>query len=211
MKELISSIQSDKHEFLTGLDEIAREGARRMLGMALDLEVSEYIDRHQDHRDDNGHALVTRNGSHKAREIMMGAGMVPVRAPRVDDCREGKKFTSKILPPYLRKSPNIESLLPILYLKGLSTNDFKSALASILGEGAAGLSPSSIASLKKSWEKDYEEWNDRQIAQQYIYIWADGVNVKVRLDEDKKLCLLVIVGVNHPGQKYIITPPHIST
>jgi putative transposase len=204
MKELSTTHQSDKQQFMSSLDEIARQGAARMLAEALQLEVEEYISRHRDQKDRDGHALVVRNGSHKPREVMMGAGMVEIKAPRINDRREDEKFTSQILPPYLRKSPNIESLLPILYLKGLSTSDFQSALASILGEGAAGLSPSSISALKKSWERDFDEWKDRQIVQDYVYIWADGVNVSVRLGEDKKLCLLVVIGANHAGQKHLL-------
>jgi transposase-like protein len=204
MIELSSAHQSDKQQFLVSLDAIAREGATRMLTHALRLEVQEYIDRHRDQRDDEGRALVVRNGSHKPRDVMMGAGMVEIKVPRVNDRRDGEKFTSKILPPYLRKSPNMESLLPILYLKGLSTTDFQSALSSILGEGAGGLSPSSISALKRSWEKDYDEWKDRQIVQDYVYIWADGVNVSVRLGEDKKLCLLVVIGANRAGQKHLL-------
>jgi len=122
----------------------------------------------------------------------------------VNDKRKEHQFTSKILPPYLRKSANVETLLPILYLKGLSTNNFKSALTCILGDGAKGLSSTSIVSLKKSWETEFSDWKKRLITSQYVYFWADGVNVKIRLGEDKKLCLLVIMGVRLDGKKELI-------
>jgi transposase-like protein len=134
----------------------------------------------------------------------MGSGSVEVQAPRVDDRRDGESFLSAILPPYLRKSPKVESLLPILYLKGLSTNDFKSALAEFLGEGTMGLSPASIVKLKKIWEAEFETWSRRKITREYVYMWVDGVNVQIRLGEDKKTCLLVIIGVTETGEKELL-------
>lgn len=195
---------SENQSFVHSLDEIAREGARRLLVEALELEVRDYVDRHREIRDDDGLALIVRNGKAATRKVTLGAGTVEVKAPRVNDRREGQRFTSTILPPYLRRSANVDSLLPILYLKGLSTNDFRDALVGILGEGASGLSTGSISALKRSWEREFDEWRCRDIVQQYVYIWADGVNVKVRLGEDKKLCLLVIIGVNHAGQKHLL-------
>lgn len=128
-----------------------------------------------------------------------------MRAPRVDDRREGEKFSSFILPPYVRKSPKVESLLPILYLKGLSTSDFRSALEDFLGENStAGLSASSITNLKKSWEKEFEEWRARPITGEWAYIWVDGVHVSIRLGEDKRLCLLVVIGVDNRGEKKLL-------
>jgi len=120
------------------------------------------------------------------RNLNSGAGQIEVEAPRINDKRPEHKFNSTILPPYLRKSPNIESLLPVLYLKGLSGNDFPRALESILGEGAKGLSSSTIATLKKTWLTEFDVWQKRSITKEYVYIWADGVHVKVRLGEDKK-------------------------
>lgn len=204
MLKMPTGNSSETQDFALTLDEIAREGARRLLVQALDLEVSAYIDRHRTLRDQDDKALVVRNGKAKPRKVTLGSGTIEVKAPRVNDRREGEVFTSAILPPYMRRSPNVEALLPILYLKGLSTNDFRSALTGILGEGTAGLSHSAISALKKTWEGEFEAWGKRDIAQQYVYIWADGVNVKVRLGEDKKLCLLVIIGVNHAGQKHLL-------
>lgn len=186
------------------LDEIARQGARRIIAHALDLEVTEYIEAHQNQLDERGHRLVVRNGRAQTRRVATGAGQIDIQAPRVNDRRVGERFTSKILPPYLRKSPNVESLVPILYLRGLSTNDFETALESILGKGVAGLSPSSIVSLKRSWERELNEWSQRKIEERFVYLWADGVNVKVRLGEDKRICLLVIVGVTESGEKKLL-------
>ena len=201
----ISTLSPQENQSMTtSLDEIARQGAQLMLSRALRLEVDEYVTRHKGCRNDEGHALVVRNGVGRPRKVTLGSGTIEVEAPRVNDKREGEKFTSEILPPYLRRSANVESLLPILYLKGLSGNEFKDALSSILGEQATGLSSSAISLLKRSWEEEHDAWSKRDIVQRYVYIWADGVNVKVRLGEDKKLCLLVIIGVNHAGQKHLL-------
>jgi len=193
-----------RKDFELSLDEIAREGARRMLVQALSLEVEDYIGQFTGEIDEKGRRLVVRNGLARARSITMGSGAVDVRCPRVDDRREGEKFLSAILPPYLRKSPKVESLLPILYLKGLSTSDFKSALAEFLGEGTMGLSPASIVKLKRIWEDEFEHWSKRVITKRYVYMWVDGVNVQIRLGEDKKVCLLVIIGVTETGEKELL-------
>ncbi len=137
MLNRVISSPSDRQDCARTLDEIAREGAKRMLEAALQTEVAEYLTRHAALRDDRGHALVVRNGKGRARSVTLGSGTVEVAAPRVHDRRPGEKFVSKILPPYLRKSPKVESLLPLLYLKGLSSSDFKSALEGFLGEGTS--------------------------------------------------------------------------
>lgn len=204
MLKVVSPKEDSRKDFQLSLDEIAREGARRMLMHCMNLEVEEYINRHAAAVDEDGHRLVVRNGRGKPRTITVGSGSVEVQVPRVDDRREGAKFTSSILPPYLRKSPKVESLLPVLYLKGLSTNDFKSALAEFLGEGTLGLSPASIVKLKRIWETEFAQWSKRKITKNYVYIWADGVNVEIRLGEDKKLCLLVIIGVTETGEKELL-------
>lgn len=204
MLNLVTSTSDETQALSSNLDEIVRQGALKMLQEALQREVTDYIEKNRNERDQDGRALVVRNGKAKTRSIVVGAGKLDIQAPRVNDRREGKKFTSSILPPYMRKSANIESLLPVLYLKGLSSSDFKSALCSILGEQAGGLSASSITSLKKSWEADFDRWKARRITERFVYLWADGVNVKIRLGEDKKLCLLVIVGVNEFGEKRLL-------
>lgn len=204
MKTVLPIKAEPRKDFELSLDEIAREGARRMLAQALSLEVEDYIEKFKDEVDEQGHRLVVRNGLGRSRSVTMGSGTVDIQAPRVDDRREGEKFCSQVLPPYLRKSPKIESLLPILYLKGLSTNDFKSTLSSMLGEGTMGLSPASIVKLKKIWDGEFDLWSKRQITKRYVYMWVDGVNVQVRLGEDKKICLLVIIGVTDKGEKDLL-------
>lgn len=204
MLKVVTSEPASPQEFLSVLDEIAREGARRMLAEALRLEADEYLERHKDLRDDDGKRLVVGNGVARPRTLTLGSGAVSISQPRVNDRREDHKFTSDILPPYLRKSPKVESLLPILYLKGLSTNDFQSALAEFLGESTMGLSPASIVKLKKIWDDEFAKWEKRLITKRYVYLWADGVNVQVRLGEDKKICLLVIIGVTEDGEKELL-------
>jgi len=198
-------VPKDKLVHQSTLDEIARQGAREIICHALRLEVAEYIEEHRELVDEQGHRWVVRNGNAKPRRIATGAGQIEIQAPRVNDRRKGHKFTSAILPPYLRKSPNVESLVPVLYLRGLSTNDFQSALKSILGEGAKGLSASTIVALKRSWERELEQWQSQPITEKFVYLWADGVNVKVRLGEDKKICLLVVIGVTERGEKRLLT------
>jgi putative transposase len=196
--------KSQNSEVNLSLDEIAREGAKRMLVQALNFEVNEYVRSHEDLRDESGHRLVVRNGVAQERTVTMGSGAIKVEAPRVNDRRDGFKFTSNILPSYLRKSPKVESLLPLLYLKGLSTNNFGAALKEFFGEGTMGLSASSITSLTKIWDKEFNEWRKKVFTKNYVYIWADGVNVAIRLGEDKKLCLLVIIGADSRGEKEVL-------
>ncbi len=205
MLNLVTENYAERQGFALTLDEIAREGARRMLIAALTEESTAYVNQFAGEKDDHGHALVVKNGKANPRDVTLGSGTVEVLQPRVNDRRPGMKFTSKILPPYMRKSPKVESLLPILYLKGLSTSDFKSALTEFLGEGTSGLSASSIVALKRSWEAEFEEWRKKKLTKRYIYLWADGIHVSIRLGEDKKLCLLVIIGVSENGEKELLS------
>lgn len=176
-----------------------------MLIAALQAEVNEYICRHQSARDENGHALVVRNGRSQERTIQSGVGQLKMRPPRVDDKREGKRFTSNILPPYMRKTPRLEEALPVLYLRGLSTGDFQEALGALLGEDAiAGFSPTTIARLLSVWQDEYKAWRKRPLSNSpYTYIWADGVHFNIRLEEDRLACL-VIIGVRPDGVKELI-------
>jgi len=205
MFELLSEITPNENEPLTlSLDELARVGAKKLLAHALNLEVAEYIKKCSHLKDDNGHRIVVRNGKSKTRNITVGSGTIDVQAPRINDRRDGFSYSSLILPRYSRKSPNVESVLPILYLKGLSGNAFYDALHGLLGDNVKGLSASSISSLKKCWEKELVEWNKRKINDRIAYIWADGVHLNIRLGEDKKLCLLVLIGVTESGNKKLL-------
>lgn len=198
------SAESIAPEIMQSLDELAREGARRMIAEALQLEVEEQISKLRHLRDERGHALVVRNGTARERTIQLGVGPIRVKAPRVHDRRPGEHFTSRILPPYMRRSPRLEEALPVLYLRGLSTGDFTEALPVLLGPEAAGLSASSINRLTKVWQEEYLIWRKRSLSDEdYVYIWADGVYFQVRLDEDRVACL-VIIGVLADGRKQVI-------
>ena len=187
------------------MDELAREGARRMIAAALEVEVEQYVESLRHLRDENGHALVVRNGkSHHERTVHMGAGSIKVQAPRVDDRRPEHTFTSKILPPYMRRSPRLEEAVPVLYLRGLSTGDFSEALQALLGSAASGFSATTVTRLLKVWQEEYRTWRKRSLAgKEYVYVWADGVYFNVRLEEDRLACL-VIVGVLPNGRKEVI-------
>lgn len=187
------------------LDNILREGARRMLQAAVEAEVNAYVEEYKYVLDpETGHRLVVRNGYTPGRSIQTGLGNIKVKKPRARDRREGKEFTSSILPPYMRKAPSIEALLPVLYLKGISTNDFPEALEAILGEDADGLSPNTICRLKRSWQSEYEEWNHRDLSdKKYVYWWVDGIYFNIRLSDDRP-CLLVVIGTLQDGTKELV-------
>jgi transposase-like protein len=186
--------------------EILRRGAQRLLAEAIEAEVAEWIEAHVHLTDQQGHRQVVRNGHLPQRSILTGIGPVEVEQPRVLDRRkgEGEAFTSKILPPYLRKTQSMEELLPWLYLKGISSGDFSEALTALVGPTAAGLSASTIVRLKASWEDEFQQWNRRSLAgQQYVYVWADGVHFNIRLDQERQ-CILVLMGATPEGKKELI-------
>jgi transposase-like protein len=192
------------------LDELVREGARRMLAAGLEAEVAAYIDAHSDHVDERGRRLVVRNGHHTPREVLTGAGAVEVVAPRVNDKRldeatgERRRFSSAILPPWCRKSAKVSEVLPLLYLHGLSGNDFGPALEQFLGTDA-GLSAPTVTRLTVQWQDEAKTFNARDLSGvDYVYVWADGIHVNVRLDSER-LCLLVLIGVRADGRKELIT------
>jgi putative transposase len=194
-----------RDEIHLSLDELARRGAQRMLAAALQAEVDEYIHCHSSERDENNHALVVRNGHGRQRTVQCGAGELKIQAPRVHDKRPGRKFSSAILPPYMRKSPRLEEAVPILYLRGLSTGDFGPALSALLGEEAiAGFSPTTVTRLLTIWQDEYKAWRKRALTgKNYVYLWADGVHFNVRLEEDRLACL-TLVGVLPDGTKEVV-------
>jgi putative transposase len=204
-KSTTNDIQGQIPQVVRSLDELAREGARRMIADALQLEVEVYTQKLRHLRDANGQALVVRNGKARPRRVSLGAGVIEVEAPRVNDRRSDHRFTSKILPPYMRRSPRLNEALPVLYLRGLSTGDFEEALSALLGAEAAGFSPSTITRLTSIWQEERESWQKRPLTgREYIYMWADGVYFNVRLGEDKQLACLVLVGVLPDGTKEVI-------
>jgi len=189
------------------LTEVLRKGARELLAQAIDQEVREWIEQRTELVDEHGRRQVVRNGHLPERTIQTGIGPVEVRQPRVHDRRtkdEREVFSSKILPPYLRKTKSLEELIPWLYLKGISTGDFQEALQALVGPKCPGLSANTITRLKSVWQEEYEVWSKRSLAgKEYVYIWADGIYSNVRLTDDK-VCLLVLIGVTKEGRKELL-------
>src|SRR5947209_18036186 len=201
--------KSSGAELAAGLDELAREGARRMLAVALEAEVEAYIAGLAGERDDAGRRLVVRNGHAKWRQVTTVAGAIEGHAPRVDDRRvdqatgRGGRFRSSILPPWCRRSPKVTEVLPLLYLHGLSSKDFVPALEEFFGT-SAGLSASVVTRLTSAWQQEYRQFAERDLAGvDYVYVWVDGIHFKVRLDQDR-VCTLVIVGARADGKKDLV-------
>ena len=194
--------------FADPLTEVLRNGARALLVQAVEAEVAAFLGQHADKQTADGRRRLVRHGRLPERAIMTGIGPVTVRAPRVRD-RTGAgedriRFTSAILPPYARRSRSLEVLIPILYLKGISTGDFEEALAALLGKDAGGLSASTIARLKDAWADEHTRWRDRDLsAKRYVYFWVDGIHVQARLEDDAQ-CLLVIIGATPEGKKELV-------
>ena len=190
------------------ITDILRSGARQLLAQALEFEVASFLSQYADLNDAQGRKRITRNGYLPERKIQTGIGQVPVKVPRIRDRQPENeldriRFSSSILPPYLRKTKSMETLIPWLYLKGISTGDFTEALAALVGKDAPGLSPSTISRLKSVWQQEYEQWLNRDLShKRYVYIWADGVYCNVRMDD--KQCLLVIIGATKEGRKELI-------
>ena len=183
--KVVSLEERAKDEEKPFLEQLLQEGARKLLQAAIENEVVDYIQFHKDRRDEHGKRLVVRNGHLPEREVVSGVGPIRIRQPRVRH-RDKGRFSSAILPKYMRRAPSVDALIPALYLKGISTGDFTEALEAILGEGASGLSATNIVRLKAGWESDYKAWNQRDLSQKrYVYWWADGVYFNVRLDEDE--------------------------
>jgi transposase-like protein len=198
-----ASAVGDPETMTIGLDELCRVAAQDMLAVSLLAERRAYLEAHAQELDAMGKRLVVANGYARAREVTTGAGMVEVSAPRVDDRREGEHFSSAILPAYMRKSPKVTEVLPILYLRGLSTGDFAPALGEFFG-AEAGLSASSINRLTVAFQAEHEEWSTRDLSGvDYVYWWVDGIHFNIRLEEDR-LCCLVIVGVRPDGTKELV-------
>ena len=204
-KSTTNDIQGQIPEITQSLDALAREGARRMILVALEAEVEQYIRKLHHERDENGHAVVVRNGKAAPRTVSLGAGIIELQAPRVDDRRPEHHFSSNILPPYMRRSPLLSEALPVLYLRGLSTGDFEEALTALLGAEAAGFSATTITRLTSVWQEEREGWQKRPLTgKEYVYVWADGVYFNVRLGEDKQLACLVLIGALPDGTKEVI-------
>lgn len=211
MKNVVTlpSVGSNE-EMLDSLDALAREGARRMIASALRAEADAYVEQFTEELDEDGHRLVVRNGRAKQRKVTVGSGTVALRAPRVNDKRvdgqgERQRFSSRILPAYARRSPKVGEVIPVLYLRGLSTGDFRPALEGLLGEDASGLSATTVARMCKEWEEHHDRFAKRHLGfSRYAYLFMDGIHVQVRLGEDPKVCLLIVIGVREDGEKELL-------
>ena len=204
--DTVISLKKPEGNFNDHLTEILRQGCRQILEEALEIEIETFLGHYRHLRDELGRQRVIRNGYLPKREIQTGIGQVAVRVPRSRDREKGGKpirFRSTLLPPYLRRTRSIEELLPWLYLKGISTGDFREALAALLGDGAQGLSAGTIGRLKEKWREDLEAWRKRDLrGKRYVYLWVDGIYCSVRMEE--KQCLLVIIGVTAGGKKELV-------
>lgn len=186
------------------LTEVLRRGAKELLQQAVEVEVAEAIAQYAALKDEQGRQRVVRNGYLPERSIQTGIGAVTVRAPRVRDRAGELKFSSSLLPPYLRRTRSLDELLPWLYLKGLSSSDFSGALTALLGPAAPGLSAATICRLKEIWRLEYEQWRQRSLRdKEYVYVWADGIYFGVRL-EDARQCMLVVIGATKEGRKELL-------
>jgi transposase-like protein len=190
------------------LDLIARLGAQEMLQKALEVERAAFLERHADLRLEDGHQRIVGNGFHEPRTVLTGAGPLELKKPRVRDKgakgEDAIKFSSWILPRYLRRSKTIDELVPWLYLKGISTGDFPEALQALLGPDAKGLSANVIVKLKDAWNEEFKAWQKRDLSQkEYVYVWADGIYCNVRLDDERQ-CILVLMGATKDGTKELI-------
>ena len=207
MQDNLIELKKPEAEFADPLTEILRKGARQLLAQALEAEVSLFMEQFAEATDEKGRKRVVRNGYLPEREVQTGIGPVPARVPRVRDRERGHadkvRFNSNILPPYLRKTRSMEQLIPWLYLKGVSTGDFTTALASLVGRDAKGLSPATVSRLKSTWEDEYDQWRKRDLShKRYVYFWADGIYCNVRMED--KQCLLVIIGATKDGTKELV-------
>ena len=207
----IKSLEVEKPEknvFESPLDEVVRQGAQKMLQTALNVEIEAFCHKHEDKRDESGHRTIVKNGYHKERSIVTGAGQLNIRTPRIDDRvlkeTDEPRFHSTLIPPYLRRTKNIEELVPLLYLKGISTGGFVEVLEKLTGKNVVGFSPENVVRMKQSWEREYKAWVDRDLSTSgYVYWWVDGIYFNVRLDDDRQ-CILVIIGAKEDGTKELI-------
>jgi len=197
--------QEQVEEAKSPLEEIIREGARKLLQSAIEREIADYM---ESINGTGGRRNVVRNGFAPERSILTGIGPISIKQPRIRDRRQNKEhFTSSILPRYLRRVPSLDNLIPVLYLKGVSTGDFTGALSAILGENAKGLSANTVVRLKRQWEDEYRQWTKRSLEnRRYAYFWADGINFNVRLEdpENRRQCMLIIIGAGEDGTKELV-------
>ncbi|MCK4816783.1 IS256 family transposase [bacterium] len=201
------TLKTQKSLFSKSLEELAREGARKMIEIALEAEITDFIDSFKAIRDESGRRQLIRNGYHPRRKIVTGIGEIDVRVPRSRDHREGFSdaicYHSKIIPPYLRRSKDLDEFIPFLYLKGISTGDFSEVLSQLVGKDVS-LSAGTVVRLKEQWEEEYNRWSGRDLSdKRYVYWWVDGVYFNIRLEEERS-CMLIIMGATEDGKKELV-------
>ncbi|EOG7770311.1 IS256 family transposase [Vibrio cholerae] len=203
-KSTLRALSQPVEQVTDPLTELLRNGARELIAQAVEAELQVLLERHAEHRLPDGRKAVVRNGYLPERTVQTGIGDVEIKVPKIRDrSGSGVRFTSSLLPPYLKRARSVEELLPWLYLKGVSTGDYQDALAALLGDQAKGLSANTISRLKQHWIDEHRDWCQRDLSQKrYVYWWADGIYSKVRMDD--RLCLLVIIGVTEHGRKELV-------
>jgi len=199
----------EENVYRSVLDEVVRKGAQKVLQKAVEAEVESFLEKYQYLMDEKGRRLVVRNGRHNERVIATGAGPLKVRCPRVDDrvleTHDEPRFRSNLIPPYLRRTKNMDEFLPFLYLKGVSTKDFTEVLQKLLGKQLPGFSAQQICRLKEFWRQEYEDWAKRDLSsERYIHWWVDGIHFNVRLEEDARQCILVVIASKEDGSKELL-------
>jgi len=201
----VVSISNPAEKVEDALSSVLRQGAQDLLSKAIELEVESFLLDYQDLRSEGGSQAIVRNGYLPERNIQSGLGAIGVKVPRVRDrSQSGIRFSSTLIPPYLKRTSNIETLLPVLYLKGISTGDFSEALGALVGEKAQGLSASTICRLKEGWQGEYDDWRKRDLSRKnYVYFWVDGIYFNARMENNQ--CLLVIIGADEFGNKELIS------
>jgi len=200
----------EENVFAGALDEIVRKGAQDMLRKALEIEVDSFLERYQYIMDSLGRRLVVKNGHNRERTIATGAGPLRVRCPRVDDrilaSHDERRFRSNIIPPYLRRTKNMDEFLPFLYLRGVSTKDCTEVLEKLLGRKVPGFSAQQVCRLKEFWRQEYEDWSKRDLSiDHYVHWWVDGIHFNVRLEEDARQCILVVIASKEDGSKELLS------
>jgi putative transposase len=190
--------------FRDELSDLVRDGAQRIIRQAVEAELKVFLEKHADERDEAGRRAIVRNGYQPRREVLTGVGPVPVQLPKTRDrAGEGRYYRSELLPPYLKKAKRLEAVIPWLYLKGVSTNDFDEALKALFGDSVKGLSPATVTRLKRGWEAEYAEWRQRDWrGHEFAYLWADGLYTNVRAEERR--CILVVIGCDVHGRKHFL-------
>ncbi|HIG66672.1 MAG TPA: IS256 family transposase, partial [Porticoccaceae bacterium] len=206
MKESkVVALENPEQTFDHALDRILRDGARKMLQEAIKIEVDQFLQDKASERTPQGHQKIVRNGYQPEREVLSGVGKLKIQQPRLRYREEpSEKFTSSILPRYMRRSPSLDALIPALYLRGVSSGNFSGALEAILGRKVKGMSSNTVVRLKEKWAKEYGQWGRRDLSnKQYIYWWADGIHFNVRWEE-QRTCILVVIGVLEDGTKELV-------